>query len=55
MKTPGKPLKADKKSEGLGKENANNDSFNEFDDELELGDFDDFEDLDSFDDDDDDF
>lgn len=52
MKTPGKPLKADKKSELVNKKES---EFNEFDEELDLDSFDDLEDLESFDDDDDDY
>lgn len=55
MKTPGKTVRADKKSEALKKKGSNNDSFNEFDDEMELEDFDEFEDLEDFDVEDDDF
>lgn len=54
MKTPGKTVRADKKSEVFKKKGSNNDSFNEFDDEMELEGFDEFEDLDGFDDVDDD-
>ncbi|HUH18633.1 hypothetical protein [Albibacterium sp.] len=54
MKTPGKTVQADKKSEVFKKKDSNIDSFNEFDDEMELEDFDEFDDLGGFDDDDDD-
>jgi|GEM_PF-1337194 len=55
MKTPGKTVQADRKSEVFKKKGSNNDSFNEFDDEMELEDFSEFEDLDAFDDEDDDY
>jgi len=55
MKTPGKTVRADKKSEVFKKKGSSNDSFNEFDDEMELEDFSDFEDLDDFDIEDDDY
>ncbi|TCK85233.1 hypothetical protein [Albibacterium bauzanense] len=55
MKTPGKTVRADKKSEVFKKKGSNNDSFNDFDDEMELEDFSEFEDLDDFDVEDDDF
>jgi len=55
MKTPGKTVRADKKSDVFKKKDSNNDSFNDFDDEMELEDFEDFEDLDDFDVDDDDY
>lgn len=56
MKTPGKTVRADKESEEFKKKGSNNDSFNDFDDEMELEDFSEFDDLDEFDDaEDDDF
>ena len=53
MKTPGKTVQTDKKSEVFKKKASNNNSFNEFDDEMELEDFEEFDDLNEFDDEDD--
>jgi hypothetical protein len=55
MKTPGKIVRADNKSEVFKSKGSNNESFNDFDDDLELEDFSDLEDLDDFDDEDDDY
>ena len=55
MKTPGKPLKSDRLSEGLDSKKKGQDTFDELDDELDFDGFDDFDELSEFEDDDDDF
>lgn len=55
MKTPGKYLQSDKVS-GVKEKTTFSDSFDEFDEDLDLDGFDDFDDLDTFNlDDEDDF
>lgn len=55
MKTPGKPLKSDRLSEGLDKKQMRPDSFDDFDEEMDFDEFDDFDELSDYDDDDDDY
>lgn len=55
MKTPGKPRKSDPLSEGIDKKKKGQDSFDEFDDDMDFDSFADFDELNDYDDDDDDY